>query len=70
MLLVAIGFFLVALVELIVTRCNNSNEHAHGEDALESTQRLLDESGSPIAVYTMVFLFGVIICWNLKIINF
>ena len=52
MALVAVGFFIVAVVEIIVNNCT-SHGHSHGDNLEEST-RLLEE-GSSVAIYTMIF---------------
>ena len=53
MALVAIGFFIVAVVEIIVNNCT-AHGHSHGDNLEEST-RLLEDANSSVAIYTMIF---------------
>ena len=56
MFLVAVGFFFVAVVEIVVSNCHGggAHGHSHGDDLEEST-RLFEDASSTVAIYTMVF---------------
>ena len=56
MLLVGVGFFFVAVVEIFVNNCHGggAHGHSHGDDLEEST-RLFEDASSTVAIYTMVF---------------
>ena len=62
MLLIGAGFFIICIVEIMVSRCQTSgtdhSEHGHShnaESALTESTKLFDNAKSQSAIYTMLF---------------